>query len=347
MKDSKQSLNAQNKPLTIWTMTSGAQGMRSQVNGLANAIAKNGIDQIIEKTIELKPWSKWLPGHWNPAALYSLTSSSCALTPPWPDILITSGRRSSAASIAIGKASNAKTYRVHIQNPQTPSHYFDLICSMKHDALTGSNVIQTKTALHKLTHDKLAQEKAIWSPIWDEQFKEHGQSPVLAILLGGKNKKFGFNQEKLDHLVKLIQTARSKQDANILITPSGRTEPFVITALNTQFKNDPNIWIWDQSNNNPYHGILAYADHIMVTADSVSMISEALYTSKPVHILPLSGTSRRHQIFLDILSQDKLIHPITQTINFSVEPTRDPIDETKKIAHTIRQNYQNHIKNIS
>ncbi len=328
-------------------MTSGAQGMRSQVNGLANAISKTSTDQIIEKTIELKSWSKWLPGHWNPAVFYSLTSGSSALTPPWPDILLTSGRRSSAVSIAIGKASKGKTYRVHIQNPQTPSHYFNLVCSMKHDALKGTNVINTKTALHKLTCDKLAQEKALWAPIWREQITDYDQGPVLGILLGGKNKKFGFDQDKLDQLIKLIETAQREQNASILITPSGRTETFVIKALNTQFKNDPNVWIWDQSNTNPYYGILAHADHIMVTADSVSMISEALYTSKPVHIFPLSGTSRRHQIFLDILMQDKAIRPITQTINFSVESIREPIDETKKIAHTIRQNYQNHISNIS
>ena len=78
----------------------------------------------------------------------------------------------------------------------------------------------------------------------------------------------------------------------------------------------------------------------MVTADSVSMISEALYTPKPVHIYGLEGTSRRHQIFLSLLEAQKIIHTVKDELDFSVDGARAAIDETARIAHIIRQNMQ-------
>ncbi len=324
-------------PLTIWTLTSGAAGMRSQTTGLANALKaiwerdSGEPVNIIEKTISLKPWAVPFPGHRTPLPFHSLKQNSSLIQKPWPDILLSCGRRSSAISIAIGKANQQKTYRVHIQNPQTPTHFFDLVASMQHDNLKGENVIETKLALHKLTSDQLEKEKQIWQ----SQFNLKTGQPTLGVILGGKNKKHGFNQQRLTDLINLIRLATTKDNARVLITPSGRTEPFVVKALATAFASDPSVWLWNKQGQNPYLGILSNADHLLVTADSVSMISESLFTTQPVHIFPLSGTSRRHGIFLDILTSDNLIHQTGKTIDFSVQGRPSPIDETTRIAHMI------------
>lgn len=320
--------------------------MRSQVTGLAQAIAKTTHAVVTEKTVALKKWSSWIPAHLNPAPFRSLEPSSSELAPPWPDILITCGRRSAALSIAIGKKSQGRTYRVHIQNPQIPSHHFNLVCAMIHDGITGQNVITIKTALHKLSHEKLAQESQLWAPRWSIEHNTTTNAPILGIILGGKTKQYGFSQERLQTLIEMISNATYHNNAKVLLTPSGRTEAFVKTELSNKFKNHPNVWIWDQNGANPYQAILGQADHLLVTADSVSMISEALYTTKPVHIFPLSGTSRRHQLFLDILTKDKLIHPISKNIDFSVNARPEAIDETTKIAHTIRQNFKHHLAKL-
>lgn len=327
----------QTTPLTIWTVTSGAAGMRSQTSGLAHAVKsewKNAAGKpanIIEKTIILKPWAVPLPGHRNPLPFYSLRNNSSPIQQPWPDILLSCGRRSSAISIAIGKASRQETFRVHIQNPQTPTRYFDLVASMQHDNLKGENVIETKLALHKLTSKQLEKEKQIWHP----QFNLHAGRPILGVILGGKNKNHGFNQHRLTDLISLIRQAVKENGAQVLITPSGRTEPFVTKALETEFATEASVWLWNKKGQNPYLGILSNADHLLVTADSVSMISESLFTTKPVHIFPLSGTSRRHGIFLDVLTSDNLIHQTGKTIDFSVQGRPSPIDETARIAHMI------------
>lgn len=333
--------------LNIWVMTSGAAGMRSQVLGLANAISRISPAIITEKIINLTPWASLLPGHLNPAPLKGLSKNSSPLLPPWPDILISSGRRSSGPSIAIGKQNNGKTYRVHIQNPQTPTGYFNLVASMVHDNLKGKNVVDTKTALHRLDHTLLQQEKNKWNTIWfnTDNLLNNNSAPILGILLGGKNKKYGFDQERVKSLLELIHITRAQTNATILITPSSRTELFVTEALEKAFHNDPKIWIWNKTGENPYQGILTNADHLLVTADSVSMISESLYTKAPVHIFPLNGTSRRHKLFLGHLQSEKLIHPIDKRIDFTVNATQQPIDETARIAHIIMQNYEIHTRN--
>lgn len=327
--------------------------MRSQAMGLAKTIKaqlpQDETCEIVEKTANLNSWGKYLPGHLNPLPFHTLSKDSSSFNEEiWPDILISCGRRSSALSIAIGKKSKGKTYRVHVQNPQTPTSYFDLVASMKHDALKGPNVIDTKTALHKLDRQTLEQEKANWQSIWQSknlippqspQQNEH--TPILGVCLGGKNKKFGFDETSLSNLIDCLENARQNHNATILLTPSSRTEPFVKTTLDAHFKSDEKVWIWNQEGENPYFGILANADHLLITADSVSMISEGLFTGTPVHILPLNGTSRRHKIFLENLISENLISSADKMIDFSVKGSKEPIDETAKVAQIILQNVKN------
>lgn len=332
--------------------------MRSQALGLASAIKSLNAPEIqceiVEKTANLNSWGKYFPGHLNPLPFKSLSKDSCSFeNEKWPDILITCGRRSSAISIAIGKKSKGKTYRVHVQNPQTPTNYFDLIASMQHDALKGQNVIDTKVALHKLTQAKLDEEQVKWRSIWQDKNllpksdETESFPPILGVCLGGKNKKYGFDDQALHNLIQCLQKARKEQNATILLTPSSRTESFVTKALSEKFKGDDKVWIWDQAGDNPYFGILSNANHLLITADSVSMISEGLFTKALVHILPLNGTSRRHKIFLDNLISEKIIHPVDKIIEFSVKVTEQPIDETARIAQIIHQNYADHIKSFS
>ncbi len=329
-------------PLTIWTMTSGAAGMRSQVNGLAKALGRLQPVSIEEKIIELKSWAVPLPGHLNPAPLHSLKATHPIPAPPWPAILITSGRRASGTSIAIGRKSHGRTFRIHLQNPQTPLSYFDLVCSMRHDHLKGDNVLETITALHQLTKEDIEQGAAPFQDQWQNQLEKPGRGPALGVLLGGKNKNSGFDQSRLEDLIGLIQTSINTNNANIFITPSRRTEPFVIKALTKAFKEHPNVWIWNNTDPNPYLALLHHSDHILVTSDSVSMISEALYTSKPVHIFPLSHQRKRLQQFISYLSTAGVIHMAENTINYSVDAHREPIDETAKIAQIIIEKLNAH-----
>ena len=106
-----------------------------------------------EWVIDRKPW-RWLPGAMALAvfAVLGLDPAYDRPSPPWPDLLITCGRRTAAISIAIRRASEGRCATVHIQDPQTRLSAFDLVVAMDHDAIAGPNVI--KPALRAARRDR-------------------------------------------------------------------------------------------------------------------------------------------------------------------------------------------------
>ncbi|WP_210164951.1 mitochondrial fission ELM1 family protein [Afifella pfennigii] len=272
--------------------------MRSQAVGLAERL---GLD-FQEKRVGLRrPWSM-LPGHLCPAPLSGLDPAGDSLAPPWPDLLISCGRRSTAVSIAIRRASDGATRTVHIQNPQTPLRHFDLVVSMRHDGLEGDNVVTVDTALHRVTPEKLASAAETW-----RETLRGGAESVVGFVLGGPTRHYWMSEAFLNRLKAMVAGVHEKTGARILVTPSRRTEERVADSLRAAFGEKDWYWQWDGRGDNPYFGMLALADRLVVTADSVSMVSEALATGRPVNLLPLNGKSKRHDAFIANLGQRGLV----------------------------------------
>ena len=242
--------------------------MRSQAEGLAEAL--HWPFESISVRLR-RPWS-WLPAHRQPPGFlrYGLQER---LPQPWPDLLITCGRRSASVSAAIRRAARGRTFTVHVQNPQTPPHYFDLVVPMQHDGLAGPNVMATRAALHRITPEKLAAAGAEWGDRLGDL--------NVAVMLGGRTRSFRFTRETIDGLV----SGLAGVDGSVAVTASRRTEASVVDALKARL---PGAWFWDGTGPNPYLGMLALARHIVVTEDSVSLISEAISTGKPVYVAEMA-----------------------------------------------------------
>lgn len=266
--------------------------MRAQALGLAEAL---GFD-FHEKQIGLRaPW-RWFPGHLCPLPLRGLDASRDRLAPPWPDLLISCGRRSTAAAIAIRKAAGGRTFTVHLQHPRTPPDHFDLVFAHPHDSLSGANVHLTPTTIHRVTAEKLAAAR--------NAFAGTGRlppRPITGILLGGRTRRGGFADADIRALLDLL-TAERAGGASLHMTPSRRTEPHVVTALREHFTGDDGVEIWDGRGDNPYFWLLASSDRLIVTADSTSMTSEALATGRQVGLFRFSGMSPRHHLFAENLA---------------------------------------------
>lgn len=279
--------------MKVWSVTTGEAGMRSQALGLAEALGL----PFEERRIGLRrPWS-WLPGHLCPFPLSGLDPAHDILAPPWPDVLITCGRRSTAVSIAIRRLSRGKTLTVHLQYPQTPLAVFDLVVAHPHDGIDGDNVLLVETALHRVTPDALREARVEFAPSFSGY-----PSPRLGVLLGGRTRKGGFRESDVATLLEGLD-AHLDQGGSVLITPSRRTEPHVTAALQARYGADPRVFLWDGTGDNPYFGILAFSDRVLATADSVSMVSEAIGTGSPVDVFPLEGLGRRHKLLLDRLEE--------------------------------------------
>lgn len=288
--------------------------MRSQAEGLAEALGWP-FESI---TVRLRsPWS-WLPAHRQLPGLLCCGLQE-RLPQPWPDVLISCGRRSAPVSAAVWRAAGGRTFTVHIQNPRAPSRCFDLVVPMEHDGLAGLNVVSTRAALHGVTAEKLATAGAEW---------QGRLGPLsVAVMLGGRSRSYRFTREAVDALANGL----AGLDGDIAITASRRTEPAVIDALKARL---PQALFWDGSGDNPYLGMLALARHIVVTEDSVSMISEAISTGKPVHIAAMRGGGRRLAHFHESLRDKGIVRDFDGRL---AEWQYEPVNETPRIAAEIRR----------
>ncbi|MDH5723789.1 MAG: mitochondrial fission ELM1 family protein, partial [Alphaproteobacteria bacterium] len=153
----------------------------------------------------------------------------------------------------------------------------------------------------------------------------------VAVLIGGKSKAYDMPESITKQLIKQLQNL----DASLMVTCSRRTGQ-ANTKLINQSLQSPNNFIWDGAGQNPYHAILAYADYILVTADSTSMISESCSTGKPVYMIDLPGGSKRISRFHNALLDHGCIRKFEGSLeNFSYEPLND----AKKVAEEIKKRY--------
>ena len=183
----------------------------------------------------------------------------------------------------------------------------------------GPNVVPTRAALHGVTAEKLAAAGAEWQG-------RLGRLNV-AVMLGGRSRSYRFTREAVDTLANGL----AGLDGRIAITASRRTEPAVIDVLKARL---PQAWLWDGSGDNPYLGMLALARHIVVTEDSVSMISEAISTGKPVHIAAMRGGGRRLARFHESLRDKGIVRDFDGRL---AEWQYEPVNETPRIAAEVRR----------
>jgi mitochondrial fission protein ELM1 len=275
------------RPLTAWWITNGAAGFRTQARGLTEAVAPGAI----EKTIDLKaPWSLAPPLLW-PLTLMGLDRKKDVLEPPWPDLVVSCGRKAAKAAIAVKRASGGRTIAVHIQNPLMALKAFDLVIPMRHDAVDGPNVVVIDLALHDVTPQLLERSAAAWRDRLDGLPR-----PLTGVLLGGATQRHPFTAAQAQDLAARLKALRA--EGGLAITPSRRTPDAVKAVLREAFAGDAGVFLWDETGDNPYRGILALSDRIVATGDSVSMVSEAVATGHPVAVYDIGGGGKRHRRFI-------------------------------------------------
>jgi mitochondrial fission protein ELM1 len=260
-----------------------------------------------------------------------IAPNSDSLAAPYPDVVISCGRR--AALVAMGLKTRApKTRFIHIQDPQMPSRYFDLVVAMQHDKIEGVNVIKTQFALHAITPEVLARARLQFEPMFASY-----ATPRVAVLLGGSTNKYQLDADAMQQVIASLQELLVGAQCSLLITPSRRTGEDNIKQLRQAFAGDSRVYIYDFAGENPYMGLLALADAIVVTNDSVNMMSEAHATGKPVYILPLAEhTNTKPARFAEMLMQNS----IAKEIGISLEQWNyKTSDEMQRLAKEISQRF--------
>jgi uncharacterized protein len=274
---------------SCWIVTDGKAGMESQCLGLAEALE---LDPTIIRVAMRNPWRDLAP-HFRIGMQHAFLDNP--LRPPWPDLLIATGRLSVPASLYV-KQKNPRTRRVQIQNPGISPRNFDLVIAPMHDDLWGANVIQTIGALHRATPERLANEAQRLAP------RLAGlPRPFIGVLIGGASGVYRFGSEEARAFALEIARQGALSGGSLLVTPSRRTGDENIAIIRAALEGKPGF-VWDGAGVNPYFGILATSDVILVTGDSVNMITEACTSGHPVHIYRLPGGSNKFERFHEALT---------------------------------------------
>lgn len=287
---------------SCWVVTDGRVGSVNQCVGLAEAL---GLDPVIKRVRMRMPWRRLSPffrfGH-----AYAFAPDSDPLEPPWPDLLIASGRLSIAAALYVRKRSRREGHRtmiVFVQSPGISAKHFDLVIAPAHDRVRGDNVVATRGGLHRLTQTKLDEGAAQLLP----QVR-HLPEPYIGVLIGGSNGVYTMDAAQIDVLSERLMQAVKQTGGSLLITPSRRTGAAYVARLEEALAATPHF-IWDGEGNNPYFGILGLSSFVVATNDSVNMISEAVSTEKPVYVFHLPGRSRKFDAFHSTMLNAGLTKP--------------------------------------
>lgn len=306
--------------LQIWAVSDGRAGNLRQAEALAHAL--DPAARHVEVATRA-PW-RWFAPHWLPAkpgAFGKAWAESTAL----PEVAVGCGRQ---AALATRWLRRQDTRSVQILDPRIDPAHWDLVIAPEHDGLRGANVITTLGSLHPVDDVWLAQAREAFAA-----FAELPQ-PRTAVLLGGSSAHARFDRMAFEVLASKLEAALARDGGSLLLTASRRTDRKVRELLRHRYDGTPGIvWRGEGDGENPYPGILAWADRIICSPDSVNMISEACATNVPVHVFDPARVRGRPRRFLDALLQRGRIRAMDARLApFDVEPLR----ETTRVAAEIR-----------
>ena len=306
-------------------LTEGMHGMISQVEGLAKAL---DLDFIHEK-IEINNFWKLFPPKVTPVQDFVFKNKIDSQF----DVVISCGRKSVIPSIYLKKKFKNKIINIHIQEPKVFLNNFDFVVAPEHDGLKGNNVLTSKGAVHYLTNDELNQnENYLKSRI-------SSQKKIVTLILGGPTRYYDYNNQVIDGIFSKIEQNFLKNNYQVIIIPSMRTPQNIIEKAKSYFDKDQ-IVISDVDKK-AYLSSLKISDHIVITCDSTSMISEAAITGKPIYVaqMPAIKNNQRFKSFFNLFESLNII----KELNNSIENwTYTKLNETNKIANQIKEKIKQH-----
>ncbi len=235
----------------IITISEGAAGMRSQIEGLASLISES----YRNFDLKIKSIFKNLPIELMPTSSFIYQNLS-SLKIEKNTILISCGKKSVKASIYLKKKYKDKIFNIHIQNPKINHNYFDLIVCPEHDNLNFDNCVSTLLAIHNIKFKRNIRMKN-----------------TLNFIIGGPNKYFKFHRDTQEKILSEIKFLSNKFKVNVI--PSRRTPKELIKGL-SKIDNENIITFDDLFNPSKYGELLSQGSLQVVTWDSISMISEAI-----------------------------------------------------------------------
>jgi mitochondrial fission protein ELM1 len=267
----------------VWLLMGNRVGDNSQVLGLGEALGwpleeKHFVYRGFEKIVNL-PFGGHLLG-------IDRTASS-PLAAPWPDVVISAGRKNEPVARYI-KRRAAREYPgrppvrlIHVGRPWAALETWDLVVTTPQYRLPDlPNVVHNETPLHRVTRERLEDAARGWRDRAADLPR-----PLIAILAGGNSGPYPFDRASGERLARQADALAHELGGSLLVTTSARTLDETTDALFEGITSPSILYRWKKDDpDNPFFAFLGLADRVIVTADSVSMMTEACATGRRVYL---------------------------------------------------------------
>ncbi len=305
-------------------LTEGMHGMISQVEGLAKAL---DLDFIHEK-IELNNFWKLIPPKITPIQNFVFKNDIMKDF----NIVISCGRKSVIPSIFLKKKFKDKIINVHIQDPKVSLSNFDFVVAPEHDGLKGKNVIASIGAIHYLRDNELDENMSYLKPRLNKE-------KIVTLIVGGPNQYYDYKTIEVEKIFNKIKKNFIDSGYQLIFIPSMRTPKSVIDSAINYF--DKNQVIITDIDKKAYLSSLKLANHIVVTCDSTSMISEAAITGKPIYVaqMPPVKNNIRFQKFFEMFKKLNIIKDLDDKLE---DWKYEKLNETDRISGYIKSKIKNY-----
>lgn len=275
----------------IWILTDGRTGMTAQARGLANRIVKIDGGTVRQNIVVAPAFTKLLPPSWVAALRLCHTTGEAGEV---PNMVICCGQKSQAAALVVKRQFGA--FAVCLQRPRADEKKFDAVVAPQHDysttelhamqQTTNGKIIATLGAVGLIAAEELQRRRTAAR----ERFA-HIPNPKTGVLIGGANRAFSLTSDFCTTIAAAV--SRADPSGGVLVTTSRRTGADERRALAREFTGDNIFFYGGEGGDNPYLDILAAADRLLITGDSVNMMSEACAAAKPAQIICLPQKSAR------------------------------------------------------
>jgi mitochondrial fission protein ELM1 len=265
-----------------WVILSDKRGDNGQVETIVDALRW----PVENKYVHMRPEYVLGKPRYRPSLDHLDLSRSDSLEAPWPDLIITVGRRPSMVALWIRQQSGNHTKIVLVGKPSGHMLDFSLVVASAENQMPPMhNFLPTTLPLMRV-HPEDVNSAAL---AWRERFGVLNK-PLIAMLVGGETNPFIMNRKVADDLVATAQWVVNELGGTPYVTTSRRTTPEVVEVLRRDLPKQAVFYEWAaDAADNPYRALLGSADGFIVTADSVSMMVEVIYLQKPLAIFPLPG----------------------------------------------------------
>ena len=265
---------------TVWVLASTRPGDAAQVVALAEALGW----PFEIKRLALRPLNLLLAPPFATTDAGIRRARSSELVAPWPDLVLASGRENEPVARWIKAQSGGRTRIVQVGRPWGPIAAYDLVVTTPQYRLPSRpNVLENAAPLHRITPERLTAAAARWTDRLAQLPR-----PLIAVLVGGNSGPYGMTRRSGARLAAAADAMAARLGGTLLVTTSSRTPRAAARALADGLEREHLFYRWRRGDaDNPYVAFLALADEIIVTADSMSMVSEALATGKRVHLFDL------------------------------------------------------------